>query len=119
MGHYVGKISVTQRALDMAKEKGFESQMEAEVNRTKIDLVLKPDATFLMTNSDVQSQKSTHGTWAYSKNQIVLTPSDARASAPKSTDLKLTVSADGKTLTADQSQDPAAAALASLTFTKS
>lgn len=119
VGHYVGHIAVTQKALDEAKKKGFEKQLQQEIASTTIDLTLNLNKTFLLSNSDVKSEKSGEGTWALSGNKILLTPKAQKGPATPPGVLKLNVSQDGKTLTADQSDDPAAASLASLTFKKS
>ena len=125
VGHYTGKMVLSQKALaELDKAGPMASGLKEQLEKLTMDLELKADKTFSVTASgSTMGSGSTTGTWVLTDGAVVISPTSA-ASAGKQTAItggqtqKFTASPDGKTLTADMSNNPMGAEAGSLVFTK-
>jgi hypothetical protein len=111
--------------MDRLKAAGpMADQLKKLMEAVKMNLDLKKDMTFSMASTFMNKDNTTTGTWSLSNNQVVLTPTSGTSPTGQVTPIsagktvKFTPSADAKTLTFDPTSDPAAAAQASVTFTR-
>ena len=127
VGHYTGKVALSQKATDqLAKMGAMGTALKEQMSKATMDLELKKDKTFSMT-SDMHMggpASNASGTWTLVNNQITLAPTSETAAGkaspvPANQTMKLNASADKKTLTPDMSAIPGAAdSGTSITFTK-